>query len=114
MKGRVVVMNTKSRDYIIALANTWRLKQLDSISSNAKYKLEEDLFYFFYVLVYKTVHSIKKLSERNATMDFLLSTIPDLYFKHGTKQKITSLLVRNCPYIFINIYYLFARIAYHK
>ena len=103
----------KSRDYIIALANTWKLKQLDSISSNAKYKLEEDLYYFFYLLVYKTIYSIKKRSERNATMDFLLSTIPDLYFKHGTKQIITSLLVRNCPYLYINIYYLYARIAYH-
>lgn len=104
----------KSKDYIIAIAKTWKLKQLDGISYKAKYKLEEDLYYFFYILVYKIIYSIKNTSERNGTMDFLLSAIPNLYFNHGTKQRITSFLVRHCPHLYINIYYFFAKIAYKK
>lgn len=102
----------KAQSFIIALAKTWELKQLKKVSPDIKFKLEENLYFLFFSIVYKTIHSINKMSERNKTIDLLKDTIPHLYFNHTIKQRITTLMVKYCPHLFINIFYLYAQIAY--
>ena len=104
----------KAQSFIIALANTWELRKLKELSADMKYKLEENLYLLFYSLVYKTIHSINKVSERNKTIDLLKDTIPHLYFDHTIKQRVTTVMINYCPHLFINIYYLYAQIVWRK
>lgn len=104
----------KAQSFIIAMAKTWDLCQLKALSADMKYKLKENLFFLFYSLIYKTIHSINKVSERNETIDLLIDTIPHLHFNHTIKQRITTIMVNYCPHFFINIFYLYAQIAYRK
>ena len=104
----------KAKSHIIAVANTWELRQMNNVSTDMKYKLEENLYYFFFQLVYKTVYSFRKISERNAVMDLLLSTIPQLSFNHGFKQKLNTLRIRHWPHLYINLFYIYAQIVYRK
>lgn len=104
----------KAKSFIIAIAKTWELRQLKELPADIKYKLEENLYFLLYSLVYKTIHSINKLSERNETIDFLMDTIPQLHFNHTIKQRITTMMVKYWPHLFINILYFYAQIVYGK
>lgn len=102
----------KARSFIIAISNTWKLRQIQGLSSTVRNKIEEDVYTSFSMMVYSTLHSIKRLSERNSIMDFLNTEVPDLNFTHGIKQRLISIMIKKMPHIFINLYYLYAQIIY--
>lgn len=102
----------KARSFCIAIANTWKLRQINGLSPNVLYKIEEDVFASFSVMIYRTLHCMKSISERNSVMDTLNSIIPALKFTHNTKQRFTTFMIRNMPHLYINLYYLFAQLFF--
>lgn len=103
-----------TRSFSIAIGATWQLRTLEGLSSIQLYKLEDDVFASFSTLIYRIIYSVKKRSDRNHMMDFLKAQAPHLNFTHGFRQKCTTFMFHHMPYLFINVYYIYAQIAYKK
>lgn len=101
-----------SRDFIIAIAKTWDLRQIENLSPDIVYKIEEDVYILFRLMIYHTIHCIKQKNDRNGIMDFLNHQFPNLNFKHGIQQKFITMMIKRMPHFFINFYYQYAQIAY--
>lgn len=93
-----------ARSLTIALASTWKLRAMDGLSSETLYKLEENAYDIFRQMVYHTIFSFRKRSERNRIIDNLLVYVPDLKFSHGFKQRLITMMIRKTPHLFINLY----------
>ena len=104
----------KSRSYCVAMAATWNLRQIMDLSSTTLYKLEEDVYTSFSMMVYHTIYKLKKMRDRHKVMDILKSEVPQLNFTHGFRQKWTSFMIKYMPYIYIDLYYLYSQIAFRK
>ena len=103
-----------SRHFIIAIAETWNLRQVEGLSTDILYKLEEDVYISFRKMIYNTLHCIKQKNDRNGIMDFVNHQFPDLNFKHSIQQRLITMMVKRMPHFFINFYYQYAQIAYKK
>ena len=51
----------KARSYCIAIANTWKLRQINGLSPEVLYKIEEDVFASFSVMIFRTLYCIEKI-----------------------------------------------------
>jgi glycosyltransferase involved in cell wall biosynthesis len=49
-----------SRHFITAIALTWKLRQIEGLSSDMVYKLEENVYISLRTMIYNTLHCIKK------------------------------------------------------
>ena len=103
-----------SKDFIIAIAKTWELRQIKSISSGALYKLEEDVYASFRLIIYHTLYASKKTSERNYIIDFLNDKFPTLNFTHNIQQRLITFMVKRMPHLFINLYYQYTQMVFKK
>lgn len=92
----------KAKDLCIAMSNTWRLKQMETLSPDVRVKLDNNIFVSFSLLIYFMLYGIKSSEERKEIFAFLRNEISDLAFSNGLKQKVTSILFNSCP----NLYFL--------
>lgn len=104
----------KSRSYSIAMASTWNLRTIMGLSPAVLYKLEEDVFASFSMMVYHTIYSIHNKNDRKEVMDILKFEAPHLKFTHGIKQRVATFMLRRMPYTFIELYYLYGQIVFRK
>ena len=104
--------NTKN--YVIAIALTWKLRQIEGLPSDVLYKLEEDVYISFRTMLYHSLHFLKQKTERNEIMDYMSIHASDLNFTHGILQRFITLMIKRMPHFFINIYYQYAQIAFKK
>lgn len=93
----------KAKDFCVALASLWKLRQLDGLSPKVQKKLENDIFVSFSLLIYMMLYGIKNFKDRKDIFAFLRREIPDLSFSNGLKQKVTSFLFNNCPHLYFYI-----------
>lgn len=106
----------KARSFTIALANTWKLKEKERLSPEVMYKFEDNIYTLFRLMLFRTIHSIKKKSERNQIIDNLMIAIPNLRFSHNFTQRLITFMIRKAPHLFINLYYRYFQMThyYHK
>ncbi|MBO7045443.1 MAG: glycosyltransferase [Prevotella sp.] len=101
----------KAKDFCTAIAKTWELTRLEYLSPQIQEKLREDVYTSFSMIIWITVHKIKKQSERIEIIDFLKYQAPDLWFRNGTKQKLESYMYHYLPHWFIHLRYFYATIC---
>lgn len=101
-----------SRHFITSIALTWRLRQIEDLSSDIVYKLEENVYISLRTMIYHTLHSIKLKKDRYALINYLNFQAPDINFTHGIRQRLTTIMIKKMPHLFINVYYLYAQIRY--
>lgn len=101
-----------SRHFITAIALTWKLRQIEGLSSDMKYKLEENVYTSLRMVIYHTLHSIKQKNDRYALIDYINFQAPDLNFTHSILQRLITLMIKKMPHFFINLYYEYAKIAF--
>ena len=102
-----------SKHFITAIALTWQLRQIEGLSSNLLYKLEENVYISFRTMIYNTLYGIKGKNDRYALMDYINFQAPDLYFTHSIQQRLITMMVKRMPHFFINLYYHYAQITYN-
>ena len=102
--------NTKH--FITAIALTWRLRQIEGLTSDLLFKLEDNIYISFRTMIYHTLHSIKDKKDRFALIDYINFQAPDLNFSHSIRQRLTTMMIKRVPHLFIDLYYQYARIAY--
>ena len=103
-----------SRHFISAIALTWQLRQIEGLSSDLLYKLEENVYISFRSMIYDTLYGIKDKKERYVLMNYINFQAPDLNFTHSIQQRIITFMVKRMPHFFINTYYQYTQIVYKK
>lgn len=103
-----------SRHFITAIALTWQLRQIEGLSSNLLYKIEENVYISFRSMIYDTLHGIKDKKDRYVLMNYINFQAPDLNFTHSIQQRLITMMIKKIPHFFINIYYQYAQIVYKK
>ncbi len=98
-----------SKNFITAIALTWNLRQIEGLSSDLLYRLEENIYTSFRTMIYHTLHGIKDKNDRYALIDYINFQAPDLNFTHGIRQRLTTMMIKRMPHFFINIYYQYAK-----
>ena len=101
-----------SKHFITSIALTWRLRQIEGLSSDVVYKLEENIFTSLRTMIYHTLHCTKHRKDRYALINYINFQAPDLYFTHSIRQRLTTIMIKWMPHLFIDIYYLYARLFY--
>ena len=104
----------KSRSFSIAMASTWNLRQVMGLSPETLYKLEEDVYTTFSLMMYHTIYKIRSRKDRRKIIDILKYEAPQMYFTHNTRQKLISYMLRHFPYLYMELYYLYGQMAYRK
>ena len=103
-----------ARQFITAIALTWKLRQIEGLSSDLLYKLEENVYISFRTMIYHTLHCIKDKNDRYLLMNYVNFQAPDLNFNHSIQQMLITFMVKRMPHLFINLYYQYAQIVYKK
>ena len=101
-----------SKHFITAIALTWKLRQMEGLSSDLLYKIEENIYISLRLIIYNTLHGIKEKNDRYALIDYINFQAPDLNFTHSIQQRLMTMMIKRMPHFFINIYYKYAQIAY--
>ena len=101
-----------SKHFITAIALTWKLRQMEGLSSDLLYKIEENIYISLRLIIYNTLHGIKEKNDRYALIDYINFQAPDLNFTHSIQQRLMTMMIKRMPHFFINIYYQYAQIAY--
>ena len=101
-----------SKHFITAIALTWKLRQIEALSSDLLYKLEENVYISFRAMIYHTLHSIEEKNDRYVLMNYINFQAPDLNFTHSIQQRLITFMIKNIPHLFINLYYQYTQIAY--
>lgn len=96
-----------SRHFITAIALTWKLRQMEGLSSDMVYKIEENVYISLRMMIYHTIHGIKHIKDRHALMNYINFQAPDIYFTHSFKQRLTTVMIKKMPHLFINAYYIY-------
>ena len=65
-------------------------------------------------MIFHTLHCIKETSKRKGVITTLIHEAPDLNFIHSAWQKATTFMIRNIPFLYIELYYLYYQIACRK
>ena len=103
-----------SKQFITSIALTWKLRQIEGLSSGLLYKLEENVYISLRTMIYHTLHSITEKNDRYALIDYINFQAPDINFTHSIQQRVITFLIKRMPHLFINLYYRYAQIAYKK
>lgn len=101
-----------SKHFITAIALTWKLRQIEGLSSDLLYKLEENIYISLRLMIYNTLYGIKEKNDRYALIDYINFQAPDLNFTHSIQQRLITMMIKKMPHFFINLYYHYAQIFY--
>ena len=96
----------KCLDLCVAVAATWKLRNIEGLSPTAKLRLNDNIFVSFTLISYIMLWGAVKVSERREIFSYLNSLVPDLSFSHGIKQKVTTFLYKLSP----GLYYIIRRL----
>ena len=97
----------KAKDFSIAISKTWDLTQLKGLSQAVDFKLREDVWTSFCLIVFLICRGLPNSSERNTAIDYLRGCAPNLYFKNGAKQHFLSFLFNKMPHALIMLRYFY-------
>ena len=98
-----------SRHFITAIALTWKLRQIEGLSSDMVYKLEENVYISLRTMIYHTLYAIKQKKHRYALINYINFQAPELNFTHGIQQRLITMMIKKMPHFFIDVYYLYVR-----
>lgn len=96
----------KAISYCVVIRELWKLSKMSSLGPAHLYKIQEDIYEDFTLMIYGSLRWIKSSRERHIIIDRLLTETPELRFTHGYKQRIISFLLRHFPHLFITILWI--------
>ena len=88
-------------DYNTAIANSWRLTEMDNLPERVVTQQKKNIYLFFNYAVDCIIGVFRDPSERKKIVDALIKKVPDLRFTGGVGPKVVSALFRAMPYTYI-------------
>ena len=104
----------KAKDFCIAIAETWKLTQIDSLSTHVQIKLRNDIFRSLSLLFWRLGYDLHNPDERIEVIKFLKWRAPLLIFKHGKKQRLVSFLYKWNPLLYLKFRYIYGSVFENK
>lgn len=108
MSATNVFNKKKCLDLCVAVASTWKLRNIEGLSDEMKTKLSDNVFVSFNLIFYVMQRGGQKSTECREIFCYLNNLAPDLTFSHGIKQKMTMFIYKLSPVL----YYSLRRIQY--
>jgi len=96
----------KCRDLCVAVAATWKLRNMEGLSPKTRLRLNDNIFVSFTLISYVMLWGESRRSERREIFNHLNRLIPDLAFSHGMKQRVVTFLYKLSP----ELYYIIRRL----
>lgn len=90
----------KCLDLCVAVAATWKLRNIEGLSEEMKLRLSDNIFVSFNLIFYVMLRGVSSSTERREIFDRLNNLAPDLTFSHGIKQRATMFLYRLSPELY--------------
>lgn len=91
----------EAHHFCTAIAKTWELRRLPELSPAVLCKLNDNVYTLFSLMIYKSLYTFNDFSFLKNIIDDLKQKAPDLYFRHGIKQKIETFLFCSVPHFYI-------------
>lgn len=95
----------KGKHLCRAMKGTWELRFLEQNTPATRRKIENDVYVSFKLLILYVAYSIHDNSTRMEILDHLKKQIPELAFKNGIKQRVTSWFYKQMPHFYMDINY---------
>jgi len=95
----------KSKHLCKAMKETWELRFLEQNTPATRHKIEDDVYISFKTLILLIAYSFHDNSTRMEILNHLKQQIPDLTFKNGIKQRVTSWFYKQMPHFYMDINY---------
>ena len=93
----------KCMDLCMAVAATWKLRNIEGLSPETRLRLNDNIFVSFTLISYVMLWGESTRSERCEVFNHLNHLIPDLSFSHGIKQKVVTFLYKLSPELYYAI-----------
>lgn len=90
-------------DLCMAVAATWKLRNLEGLSPETRLRLNDNIFVSFTLISYVMLWGESTRSERREIFNHLNRLAPDLSFSHGIKQKVVTSLYKLSPELYYAI-----------
>lgn len=90
----------KCLDICVAVAATWKLRNIEGLSEEMRLRLKDNVFVTFSLIFYVMLRGVKSSTERHEIFCCLRDLAPDLSFSHGIKQRITTFLYKLSPVLY--------------
>jgi glycosyltransferase involved in cell wall biosynthesis len=103
----------KSKEFCRSIAQTWKLTHWDGHTPETLARVENNIFVNFTFLVSWTAYSFHDAADRTNILRYLLSLAPDIRFRNGIKQRVTTFFFRNFPQLYMDVEY-YSRKLKHK
>lgn len=95
----------KLKDLNESFAKLWKLQYLPELSDAVRYKLQDNNFATFSFELWCLSHNKKLLKVWKEVVDDLNKKVPNIWFDHGLKQKMVSLMYRRWPGFYLKLRY---------
>ena len=99
----------KCLDLCVAVAATWKLRNIEGLSQEMKQRLSDNVFVSFSLIFYVMLKGVISSKERREIFVYLNNLVPDLTFSHGIKQRVSTFLYKLSP-----AFYYASRRAYKE
>ena len=99
-----------AKDICKVIAIMWDMALNMDMSPRMRAKMLDHTFNAFTVLSSRLIHDYNSISKSAEIIDYLNTIAPNLYFNHGLKQKIFTLMLKKCPHTYILLRYIYSYI----
>lgn len=96
----------KLMDLNKSFSKLWGLYYLSGLSDAIRCKMRDNFFATFSFELWCLSHNKKLLKEWKDVVDDLNEKVPNIWFDHGLKQKMVSLMYRRWPGFYLKLRYL--------
>ena len=93
----------KCMDLCVAVAATWKLRNMEGLSPKTRLRLNDNIFVSFTLISYIMLWGECSKSDRREVFSYLNRLTPDLTFSHGIKQKFTTFLYKLSPELYYTL-----------
>lgn len=88
-------------DYNTAIANSWRLTEIDNLPQRVVRQQKKNIYLFFNYAIDCVIGVFADPSERKKIVDDLIKKVPNLRFTGGVGPRVVSVLFRAMPYSYV-------------
>jgi glycosyltransferase involved in cell wall biosynthesis len=88
-------------DYNTAIANSWRLTEMDNLPERVVAQQKKNIWLFFNYAVDCIIGVFRDPAERRQIVDDMIRKVPDLRFTGGVGPEVVSALFRTMPHTYI-------------
>ena len=98
-----------AKDYCYSIGMMWDLLNLDTLTPRIKEKMRDYIYMTVLSLVNRLIYELKDKNKSIEIIDYLNHVSPKLRFHNGTKQRLTTFLLRYMPHTYIKLRFIYAK-----